>query len=212
MTGQVRVCIIVGNVKRKRRVTEGKRSVIIESIKKILEALGEDSNREGLLKTPARYADALLGCTDGYEADLESIINGALFEENHDEMVLVRDIAFHSLCEHHLLPFHGKMHIAYIPNRRVLGLSKLARIGEMFARRLQVQERLTKQVAMAIQQILMPQGVAVVIEAEHLCMAMRGVNKPGALTVTSTMLGVFRDNAKTREEFLTFIHLHRNMY
>lgn len=186
-------------VERKRKIAD--------AVKTIIEAIGEDPSREGLVKTPARFAESIWWCTNGYQADLDKIVNGALFEENHDEMVLVKDIHFHSLCEHHLLPFTGTMHIAYIPNRRVLGLSKLARIAEMYSRRLQVQERLTKQVAMAVNEILHPQGVAVVVEAEHLCMAMRGVQKPHSKTVTSAMLGVFRENGKTRDEFLSFLKL-----
>lgn len=194
---------------RRRKLSEGEREEnrrkIAEAVKTILECIGEDPERDGLKRTPVRYADALLYCTAGYEADLQRVCNGALFEENHDEMVLVRDIQLHSLCEHHMLPFWGRIHIAYIPNRRVLGLSKLARIAEMYARRLQVQERLTKQIASAVQEILQPQGVAVVVEAEHMCMAARGVCRPGSLTITSAMLGAFRGNAKTREEFLSLI-------
>jgi GTP cyclohydrolase I len=193
---------------RKRTRTgedEQREKAIKEAAVMLLMAIGEDPAREGLKRTPTRFAEALLSCTSGYAADLETIVNGALFEENHDDMVLLRDIQFSSLCEHHLLPFHGTLHIAYIPNRRVLGLSKLARIAEMYTKRLQVQERLTKQIAMAIQQILSPQGVAVVVEAEHMCMGMRGVEKPGSRTVTSAMLGVFREDARTREEFLAFL-------
>ncbi|UZJ52604.1 hypothetical protein CBS101457_001924 [Exobasidium rhododendri] len=175
------------------------------AVKTILECLGEDPEREGLKKTPERYAKALLWMTRGYEERLSNVISNAIFDEEHDEMVIVRDIEISSLCEHHLVPFRGKIHIGYLPNRLVIGLSKLARIAETFARRLQVQERLTKQVALALDEAISPQGVAVVMEAEHMCMAMRGVQKPGASTVTSCMLGVFRDRAKTRQEFLSLI-------
>ncbi|EST06940.1 GTP cyclohydrolase I domain protein [Kalmanozyma brasiliensis GHG001] len=179
---------------------------LASAIATVLECIGEDPSRSGLQKTPERYAKALLWMTRGYEVRLSDVIANAIFDEEHDEMVIVKDIEIFSLCEHHMVPFTGKIHIGYIPNRLVIGLSKLARIAETFARRLQVQERLTKQVALALDEALRPQGVAVVVECEHLCMAMRGVQKPGATTVTSCMLGVFRDRQKTREEFLSLIN------
>lgn len=181
---------------------------MIEAVEVLLRELGEDPTREGLLKTPKRVAEAMRFLTSGHRQNLEALVNGAIFNEAHNEMVLVRDIQFFSLCEHHLLPFIGKVHVAYIPNQKVVGLSKLARIVEMYARRLQVQERLTRQVTDAIQSVLEPQGVAVVMEASHLCMAMRGVQTPGAWTVTSAMSGVFVENTATREEFLNLIR-HR---
>lgn len=175
------------------------------AVKTMLECLGEDPDREGLQATPERYAKALLWMTRGYEERLSDVIANAIFDEDHDEMVIVRDIEISSLCEHHLVPFKGKIHIGYIPNRHVIGLSKLARIAETFARRLQVQERLTKQVALALDEAIRPQGVAVVVECEHMCMVMRGVQKVGSSTVTSCMLGVFRNRQKTRQEFLNLI-------
>ncbi|CAL1701361.1 unnamed protein product [Somion occarium] len=178
---------------------------LASAVRTILDCIGEDPDREGLLRTPERYAQALMWMTRGYEERLADIINDAVFAEDHDEMVIVRDIDISSLCEHHLVPFTGKIAIAYIPNKLVLGLSKLARIAETFGRRLQVQERLTKQIALAVQEAIKPRGVAVVMEATHLCMTMRGVQKPGSITVTSCMLGCFRTQQKTREEFLTLI-------
>ena len=167
-----------------------------------LTMLGEDPDREGLLKTPERVAKAMRFLTAGYEMTFEEVVGSALFEEEHENMVMVRDIELYSLCEHHMLPFFGKAHVAYIPNGRIVGLSKLPRIVEMFARRLQVQERLTDQVACAIDDVLAPRGVGVVIEGFHMCMMMRGVEKQNSRTITSALRGVFRDDAKTRDEFL----------
>jgi GTP cyclohydrolase IA len=171
-------------------------------VRQQLQLLGEDPEREGLLKTPERVAKAMSFLTDGYGMSLEGVVGEALFEEEHENMVMVRDIELYSLCEHHMLPFFGKAHVAYIPNRRIVGLSKLPRIVDMFARRLQVQERLTEQVAKAIEEVLEPRGVGVVIEAFHMCMMMRGVEKQNSRTITSALRGVFRDDGKTRDEFL----------
>jgi GTP cyclohydrolase IA len=174
-------------------------------VRSLLEDLGEDPAREGLTGTPARVAESLRFLLGGYGQRLEELVNGAIFEEPYNEMVVVRDIEVYSLCEHHLLPFFGKAHVAYIPRGRVLGLSKIPRIVDMFARRLQVQERLTTQIGDALQSVLEPRGTGVVIEAVHLCMAMRGVEKQNSSAVTSSVTGCFRENEKSRNEFLTLI-------
>jgi GTP cyclohydrolase I len=171
----------------------------------ILRALGEDPDREGLRRTPERVARALRELTRGYAQDAEKIINGALFTEDYSEMIIMKDIDFFSLCEHHILPFFGKAHIAYLPKGKIVGISKLARLVDVYARRLQVQERMTTQIASLLMDKLRPEGVAVVVEAEHLCMRMRGVEKQNSYVVTSAMFGVFRERQETRDEFMTLI-------
>ena len=178
-------------------------------LKRVLDQLGENPAREGLERTPERAAKALQFLTSGYQTDVRQIVNGALFSVKYDEMVIVKDIEFFSLCEHHLLPFFGKMHVAYLPKDRVIGLSKIPRIVDVFARRLQIQERLTQQVAEAIQQLVEPRGVGVICEARHFCMMMRGVEKQHSGTVTSAMLGAFRQRKETRDEFLSLV-AHRS--
>jgi GTP cyclohydrolase I len=176
---------------------------IAQHMKAVLEALGEDPNREGLLRTPERSEKALKFLTSGYTTDVAEIVNGALFNVKYDEMVIVKDIEFFSMCEHHLLPFFGKMHVAYLPNEKVIGLSKIPRIVDVFARRFQIQERLTQQIAETIQDLVSPRGVGVICEARHFCMMMRGVEKQHSGAVTSAMLGSFRTNKETRDEFLS---------
>ncbi|MUG94519.1 GTP cyclohydrolase I FolE [Scytonema sp. UIC 10036] len=178
---------------------------MMQAVRTLLIGLGENPDREGLKDTPKRVVKALQFLTKGYYESLDDLLNGAVFTEDANEMVLVRDIDIFSSCEHHILPIIGRAHVAYIPNGKVIGLSKIARICEMYARRLQVQERLTLQIADALQGLLKPQGVAVVIEATHMCMVMRGVQKPGSWTVTSAMRGVFAEDARTREEFMNLI-------
>ena len=176
-----------------------------ELIKRLILELGEDPNRPGLLKTPQRVESSLKFLTSGYSMDIKKILNGAIFKERYDEMVVVRDIEFYSLCEHHLLPFFGKVHIAYIPDGNIIGLSKIPRIVEVFSRRLQVQERMTVQIAESLNENLKPLGVAVVVEAKHLCMIMRGVEKKLSVATTSCLKGIFKKDPRTREEFLTLI-------
>lgn len=174
-------------------------------IKDLLVKIGENPNREGLLRTPERVADAYKFLTKGYNEDPASILNGAIFNEKYDDMIIVKEIEVYSLCEHHMLPFFGKCHVAYIPNGKIIGLSKVPRLVDVFARRLQVQERLTNQIANSINELIKPRGVAVVIEAKHMCMLMRGVEKQNSIATTSSMLGCFRKNLSTREEFLRLI-------
>ena len=179
---------------------------IADLVRKMLALIGEDPNREGLRRTPERFEKAFRYLTSGYRQDPEKLLNGAMFSVCYDNMVVVKDIELYSLCEHHLLPFFGKCHVAYIPNKKVVGLSKIARLVNMYARRLQIQERLTSQIAKAIEEKLSPEGVGVVVEARHLCMVMRGVEKQHSAAMTSAMLGAFQENKQTRDEFLSLIN------
>lgn len=189
---------------------EAPKESISDLVRKIIALVGEDPNREGLRKTPERFEKALKFLTSGYHQNLESVLNGATFSVHYDEMVVMKDIEFFSLCEHHLLPFFGKAHVAYLPSRRVLGLSKIARLVNMYARRLQIQERMTSQIAQAIEEKISPEGVGVIVEARHLCMQMRGVEKQHGQAVTSAMLGSFRHNKQTRDEFLSLVRSRRS--
>uniref|UniRef100_A0A6B2LJE8 GTP cyclohydrolase 1 n=1 Tax=Arcella intermedia TaxID=1963864 RepID=A0A6B2LJE8_9EUKA len=193
------------DVEKMKRARQAGRAQFVEACKSVIESVGEDRGREGLAKTPERMADALLFMTSGYELRVADVINDAVFTAESDDMVIVRDIEIFSLCEHHLLPFYGKVHVGYLPNGKILGLSKLARIAEVFSRRLQVQERLTRQIADSIMEAINPLGCAVVIECSHMCMSIRGVQKLHSNTVTSAMAGVFRDDERTRREFLGLI-------
>jgi GTP cyclohydrolase I len=182
-----------------------KLDVIEKSIRTILEEIGENINRNGLIKTPRRVAKAYEFMTQGYNKKIQDVLNGAVFEEKYDEMVIVKDVDFYSMCEHHMLPFYGKIHIAYIPGGKIIGLSKIPRIVDVFARRLQVQERMTQQIADTIEEYLNPIGVGVVAEGYHMCMMMRGVQKQNSITTTSAMHGIFKSDARTRSEFLNLI-------
>jgi GTP cyclohydrolase I len=199
------------NVKSKAlvKVMPPQGTKVAEHMREILEMIGEDASREGLLRTPERYEKALRFLTSGYSTSLEEIVNEAIFTVKVDEMVMVKDIEFFSMCEHHLLPFFGKMHVAYLPKDKLIGLSKIPRIVDTFARRLQIQERLTQQVAQTIEDVLQPRGVGVICEARHFCMMMRGVEKQQSGTVTSAMLGAFRARKETRDEFLSLV-AHKN--
>ncbi|AKG22123.1 GTP cyclohydrolase I FolE [Calothrix sp. 336/3] len=202
---------VLSNVPNKvtAKVTEAE---MTQAVRTLLIGLGEDPDREGLIDTPKRVVKALQFLTKGYNESLDELLNGAVFTEDANEMVLVRDIDIFSSCEHHILPIIGRVHVAYIPNGKVIGLSKIARICEMYARRLQVQERLTMQIADALQGLLKPQGVAVVLEATHMCMVMRGVQKPGSWTVTSAMRGVFAEDVRTRQEFMNLVRHNANFH
>jgi GTP cyclohydrolase I len=192
-------------VMKRKPVSDSEEGKIAELMRDVLIRLGEDPEREGLVRTPVRIERALKYLTSGHRADLKEIVNGALFDVQYDEMVIVKDIEFFSLCEHHLLPFYGKAHVAYLPGEKVVGLSKIPRIVDMFARRLQVQERMTQQIAQTLEEVLKPKGVGVICEARHFCMMMRGVEKQHSGTVTSSMLGAFRENKETRDEFLSLV-------
>jgi GTP cyclohydrolase I len=180
-------------------------------IEELLREIGEDPGRQGLLRTPGRVARSLDFLTQGYQLDPQKILNDAVFEESYNEMLIVRDIDFYSLCEHHLLPFFGRAHVAYVPNGRIVGLSKIARLVEMYSRRLQVQERLTNEIARVIEKVLQPRGVAVIVEAQHLCMMMRGVQKQNSYAISSAMIGEFESDPKTRAEFVQLIHKTRDL-
>jgi len=190
---------------KRHRTSPTTQQAMVDSVKTLITGLGEDVNREGLEKTPERVVKALKFFTSGYNQNLTDIVNGAIFSEDHHEMVIVKGIDVYSMCEHHMVPFFGKVHIGYIPKERIIGLSKIARIVDMFARRLQVQERLTKQIASAINEVLDPLGVCVVVECAHMCMVMRGVQKTAASTTTSSVLGVFQKDPRTRAEFFQHI-------
>ena len=184
---------------------EAKMKKMTDAVRTLIECVGEDPSREGLVKTPLRMAKALQFFTKGYHENLETIVGGAVFEDNHEDMVIVRDIDLFSLCEHHMIPFYGKVHVGYIPGKHVIGLSKIPRIIDMFARRLQVQERLGQQICDALERVLKPRGIGVVVEASHFCMMMRGVRKQDTRIITSHLKGVFKEDARTRQEFLSFI-------
>jgi GTP cyclohydrolase I len=189
---------------------KGKEQDIAPLVEELLERIGEDPKRDGLARTPQRVDRALRFLTSGYEMNVEKIVNGAMYDVKYDEMVVVKDIEFFSLCEHHMLPFYGKMHVAYLPQEKVIGLSKIPRLVDMFARRLQIQERLTQEVAQTLQQVLQPLGVGVICEARHFCMMMRGVEKQHSGAMTSAMLGAFRDRKDTRDEFLALVNHKSN--
>jgi len=191
---------------------QGQDGTIAPLITELIAQLGEDPKRDGLVRTPQRVDKAMRFLTSGYQMKLEQILNGALYEVKYDEMVVVKDIEFFSLCEHHMLPFYGKMHVAYLPQKKVIGLSKIPRIVDMFARRLQIQERLTQEVAQTVQQVIEPLGVGVICEARHFCMMMRGVEKQHSGAMTSAMLGAFRDCKETRDEFLALVNHRSNGY
>jgi GTP cyclohydrolase I len=180
-------------------------------VEEVLREIGEDPRREGLVRTPGRVARALEFLTQGYQLDPQKILNDAVFEESYNEMLIVKDIDFYSLCEHHMLPFFGRAHVAYVPNGRIVGLSKIARLVEMYSRRLQVQERMTNEIAHVIEKVLQPRGVAVIVEAQHLCMMMRGVQKQNSYAISSAMLGEFESDPKTRGEFVQLIHRSRDL-
>lgn len=193
------------NNKLKDKIKNNKIEILSDAYESIIKNVGEDTTREGLIKTPKRAAKALMFFTEGYEMNINEILNNAIFDTDNDGMVILKDILMFSMCEHHLVPFFGKCHIGYIPNKKVIGLSKLARIVDIFAKRFQIQERLTKQIAEAINEVIKPRGVAVVVEAKHMCMSMRGVQKSDSMTTTSCMLGEFMNNSKTRSEFLQLL-------